>query len=401
MTQPTHVSPPRSLFWRLWWRSISVRRPQAVLAVGSLLVGAAVTSLLLNLYTDVQRKMTQEFRAYGANVVLAPGGGGQESASMMDEALVRPLQEFARNVPGLVAVPVLFGVARLSGIPLASRLPEFQNVVVVGADFAALRRLNAGWQTDVAELASGTCVVGSQLAARLRVEVGNQLKLEPASQDAGRQEPADLSLRISGVLSTGASEDDQVFVPLGDLQGLLGLSGKLSLVELSIPGGTSEVERAVRLLAGDLPGVEVRPIRQIVYSAGKVLSTIRWLTLSLTLLIMVIIAICVMATMTAIVLERRKDIGVMKALGASDRVVMRLFLTEGASLGLLGGAAGFLVGAILARGLAYHLFGVALNLSWWTFSLACCLAMLLGVGASLFPVRIVRGIQPALVLKGE
>src|SRR5271157_265229 len=62
-----------SLFFRLWWRSVSVKRPQAVLAVLSLLVGAAVMSMLLNLYGGVRRKMTQEFRAYGSNVVLAPG----------------------------------------------------------------------------------------------------------------------------------------------------------------------------------------------------------------------------------------------------------------------------------------------------------------------------------------
>jgi putative ABC transport system permease protein len=418
MTQSFPPKSPRSLFWRLWWRSISVRRPQAALAVASLLVGAAVTSLLLNLYRDVQCKMTQEFRAYGANVVLAPTPGARMDAAgqatLMDEAALGPLQDFARRVPGLVAVPVLYGVARLSRIQPDPRLPEFENVVVVGTDFSALRRLNAGWRTEsragrareavgsaAEELAPGTCVVGAHITARLRVGVGDLLKLEPAVLDAARQEPVTPPCRVSGVLSTGASEDDQVFVPLSDLQGLLGLSGKLSLVELSVPGETAEVERVARALAGALPGVEVRPIRQIVYSAGKVLSTIRWLMLSLTLLILVIIAICVMATMTAIVLERRKDIGVMKALGASDRVVMRFFLAEGAGLGLVGGVAGFFLGAFLARGLARHLFEVALTTSWWTFPLVSGLTALLGVAASVFPVRIVRGIQPAVVLKGE
>ena len=150
-----------------------------------------------------------------------------------------------------------------------------------------------------------------------------------------------------------------------------------------------------------LPGVDVRPIRQIVYSEGKVLGTIRWLLLSLTVLILVIIALCVMATMTAIVLERRKDIGVMKALGASDHQVMRLFLAEGAGLGLVGGCAGFFVGSFWAYGLAHHLFGVTLNVIWWTLPLVCGLATLLALGAALFPVRIVRAIQPAAVLKGE
>ena len=159
--------------------------------------------------------------------------------------------------------------------------------------------------------------------------------------------------RIATVLTTGASEDDQVFLPLAALQSFLGMRGKVTLVELSIPGETRDVESAVHRLAGLLPGLEVRPIRQIVYSEGKVLGTIRWLLLSLTILILVIIALCVMATMTAIVLERRKDIGVMKALGAADALLMRLFMTEGAGLGLVGGVLGYgsgrVAGARLGR----------------------------------------------------
>jgi putative ABC transport system permease protein len=192
-----------------------------------------------------------------------------------------------------------------------------------------------------------------------------------------------------------------VFLPLAPLQGLLGTSGKISLVELSVPGETREVERVVHRLAGLLPASEVRPIRQIVYSEGKVLGTIRWLLLSLTALILVIIVLCVMATLTAIVLERRKDIGVMKALGAADALLMRLFIVEGAALGLVGGLAGFGVGALLARDLGRRLFGVALNLSWWTLPLVCVLIMAVAVLAAQAPVRIVRAIQPSVVLKGE
>jgi putative ABC transport system permease protein len=179
------------------------------------------------------------------------------------------------------------------------------------------------------------------------------------------------------------------------------MAGKVTLVELSIPGETRDVERDVHRLAGLLPGLEVRPIRQIVYSEGKVLGTIRWLLLSLTVLILVIIALCVMATMTAIVMERRKDIGVMKALGAADALLMRLFMTEGAGLGLVGGILGYTVGALLARSLAMRLFGVTLSLSMWTLPMVCGLTIALAMLAAQVPVRIMRAIQPTVVLKGE
>jgi len=108
-----------------------------------------------------------------------------------------------------------------------------------------------------------------------------------------------------------------------------------------------------------------------------------------------------MATMTAIVLERRKDIGVMKALGAADALLMRLFMTEGASLGLVGGVLGYGLGVLLARGLAERLFGVSLNLNAWTLPVVCGLTVALAVFAAQVPVRIMRAIQPTVVLKGE
>jgi putative ABC transport system permease protein len=91
----------------------------------------------------------------------------------------------------------------------------------------------------------------------------------------------------------------------------------------------------------------------------------------------------------------------MKALGAADALLMRLFITEGASLGLLGGALGYGVGALVARGLAARLFGVTLSLQGWTFPVVCGLTMALAVLAAQVPVRIVRAIQPTVVLKGE
>ena len=397
------------MFWRLWWRAVSVKRSQAALALGSLVVGAAITSMLLNLYGDVRRKMTEDFRSYGANVVIAPASTGAagdvEGAGVLEESAIQPVARFATQTVGTAFVPILYGVVRVAPHSGDSRLPDFANVVAAGADFGALRRMNPGWhdagETVSADLPPGACAVGAHLAARLHLRPGNSIDLLRVTEADARNALPVSVYRVATVLITGASEDDQVFLPLATLQSLLGVGGKVTLVELSIPGETRDVESAVHRLAGSLPGLEVRPIRQIVYSEGKVLGTIRWLLLSLTVLILVIIALCVMATMTAIVLERRKDIGVMKALGAADALLMRLFMTESAGLGLVGGALGYGVGALLARGLALHLFGVALNLNMWTLPVVCGLTVALAVIAVQAPVRIVRAIRPSVVLKGE
>jgi putative ABC transport system permease protein len=413
------------MFWRLWWRAISVKRSQAALALGSLAVGAAIASMLLNLYGDVQRKMTEDFRSYGANVVVAPAslprGISSENGGALDEMNLQPLNQFARQTPGTMLAPILYGVVRVSSHTTNSRSQDFTNAIAIGADYGALERLNPGWHEQgkplSAGLPPGECAVGANLAARLHVHPGDAIALSRVPSEAaapgltgGQRQPTEVavantsvpaSYRISTILTTGASEDDQLFVPLDALQSLLGLPGKVTLVELSLPGEMHEVEGSVHRLAGLLPQLEIRPIRQIVYSEGKVLGTVRWLLLSLTILILVIIGICVMATMTAIVLERRKDIGVMKALGAADALVMRLFITEGAALGLVGGAVGYAAGAMLARSMAERLFGVALNLQLWTVPVVCGLTVALAVFAAQVPVRIVKAIQPTVVLKGD
>lgn len=373
--------------------------------MSSLFVGAAVTAALLNLHRDVQHKMTQEFRAYGANAVLTPSvtSGSSHDVSVMDEDVISRLAPFRERVNGFTFVPVLNDVVRLKRLSADPRLPEFQNVVAVGTDFAALQGHYPGWRFQglAHHLDASECVVGARVAARLRLGVGDRIELQPSDAPAGSSGESQRQFRIAGVLTTGAAEDDQVFVPLAALQSLSGLNGKISLVQLSVPGEAAEIERTIQELSATLAGVEVRPIRQIVESQGRVLSIIRWLTVSLTALILVIIALCVMATMTTIVLERRKDIAVMKALGATDNLVMRLFMTEGAGLGLAAGIAGFGAGAVLARALAQRLFAVSLSVTWWTLPLVCLLSVALAVVATLFPVNIIRGIQPATALKGD
>ena len=430
------------------------------------MVGAAVMSTLLNLYGGVRRCMTQEFRAYGANVVLAPRlsppteeasqgwvrpklysqvgdgkqargmpelpspvGDGKQARGMpklpspvgegkqgwgmpeysaasntIDQAVMGPVEEFARQRQGVTALPVLYAVVRLKPIQPDPRLPDFVNVVAVGTDLGGMSRMNPGWRESQGTDYSGPqprCMVGARIASRLRVVSGGTIYLEPADLSLEEDARAAATCHLTSVLTTGSSEDEQVFLPLEELQRVMGMPGKISLVQLRLEGERGEIESSICKLSRALPGLDVRPIRQIVYSEGRVLGVIRWFLLSVTALILIIIIMCLMATMTAIALERRKDIGVMKSLGATDLQVMRWFMAEGAALGIMGGAIGCLLGSGSAISLARHLFGVTLNVIWWTSPVVCSLAALLAIGAALILVRTVRAIEPAVVLRGE
>jgi putative ABC transport system permease protein len=409
----------RSLFFRLWLRSLTVKRPQAALGLAAILVGAALAAALLNLHDGVRRKMTQEFRAYGANALVAPPDNttGASQATLEEKDVLTGLMEWRDRTPGAILAPRLHVVLRLRPVRMDERLPEFQNVVAAGTDFMALHALYPGWRLksaipapaaeaqhaaplpeNAAPLPTQECIVGRRVAAEFHLAAGSEISMEPAA--VPDSSASTLRCRISGVLATGAAEDDQVFVPLAALQRTTALEGKLSVVELLIPGEAAEVGRTVEDLGRSFPSVSVRPVRAIVESQGRVLGTIGWLLVALTSLIVVIVALCVMATMTAIVLERKKDVAVMKALGATDRLIMRLFLCEGAGLGLLGGLAGFGVGLLLARELGRSLFGVPLSPTWWTLPLITLGSVLVAVLATVFPVRRARAIQPATTLKG-
>lgn len=395
----------RSVFWRLCLRSLQVKRAQAILGVGSLVAGAAVCAMLMSLYGGVQRKMTESFRAFGPNVLIAPpevASGGSGLPALMPEPDLARLRPLAARYPGLSAIPELYAVAEVSSSEASLRLPGGENALAVGTNLRDLQAMNPEWRFDGSSdfAAPNTCAVGVHLAAALQLRPGDSLHVRSLAPHQPGGAASGHEFRVAAVISSGGSEDDQVFMPLPDLQRLAALPGKASIVELHVPGSASEIETAVHAIAKAFPEAGVRPVRQIVYSQGRVLGSVRRVMLALTALILIVVALCVAATMTAIVLERRKDVAVMKALGASDARVMQLFLTEGAVLGLIGGLVGFCAGALLARGLGLRLFHVALAPSWWMFPAVCAATVILAVIATLFPVRIVREVQPAAALKG-
>lgn len=391
-----------SLFARVWLRSLTVKRSQAFLALAALAAGAAAGSLLLNLNAGVEKKMTQDFRSFGPNVILSArqawGGDGRQPATMP-----APVPEsITAAVPGVGAedsVPLLYAVVRLKPASDDPLLPQFENAVAAGTDFASLLRLNPNWRVGGARrpLAGDECAVGGRVAERFNLAPGSSVKLEAAP---GAQ-PATQTLRVVAVLRTGSQEDGQVFTALAPLQAWTGLAGQVSAVELRLPGSAAQIERGARQLARAFPGARVTPVRQIVEQQGKVLATVSSLLAWLTVLIVVIVSLCVMATMTAIILERRKDVAVMKALGAGESLILRLFLSEGAALGLSGGLVGFALGAWTAREVALRVFQVSVGVTWWTLPLVTLLSALVAAAATLFPVRLAHTVQPAAILKGE
>ena len=401
----------RRLGWRILGRSLSLKRPQVLVTLLSLTIGSAVAAMLLNLYGDAQAKMTREFRAFGANLILSPSGMARESgnpaevqdsldASLMNEDVLEEIRRTGSEARRITAVGILHAVARARNATDRSALGDSgEPVIVVGTDFTLLHQLYPAWRLSPTAAVGGLseAVIGEQVAEQLFLERGDDLELEIGVGGASTQ----IRAKIAAIVSTGGPEDGQVFLPLARLQEALGIDGGISLAELRVDGSTQEIEAVAARIADAFPKLDVRPVREIVYSEGQVLNTVRWLLLTLTMIILAITALCLIATITAIVLERQREIGLMKALGASDRLLMGFFLAEVGVLASAGSLVGFGLGAILSRFLGVQLFGIPLDLHWPALPWVTLTTVGVALVAAWSPVRVVRRIRPAIVLKGE
>jgi putative ABC transport system permease protein len=374
----------RSMFCRIFRQLLRASRGRLTVALIALSSGAAVSSTLLNINLDAEQKLTHEFRTLGANVVVAPPSSGSDAA-LADAAIMDRI--VGPGAPRIVAAAPYLYVAANAGT---------QPVILAGTWFDQVAKMNSWWKVDGSWVTSrddrSHCLVG-QAAAR-------QFGLAPGSQIDLRAGERNVSLTVSGIIAAGGAEDSQIFTSLGVAQNLSGLPGRVSLIQLSVSGTPSEIEAFTSHLAGTLPGLEVRPVRQLAAAEGSILARISGLIFWTITLILVLTTLGVLASMAALAMERSRDVGLMKALGGSVERIMHLFLAEAAALGVVGGTIGFTIGVMLARWIGGRVFGVAISPRLAVFPVTIALAVAVALMGAL-PLRLLGRVRPAEILRGE
>ncbi|MGC2245447.1 MAG: FtsX-like permease family protein, partial [Terriglobales bacterium] len=337
-------SPHTSMFARMLIRATMLRRGRAAAALVAMIVAAAVTTALMNVYVDVQAKLRAEFRNYGANVVVvardavAPDNAGNANGqSLPSDALARIESTLG---PKTLAVPFAYAVARTA---------DGQSVVVVGTDFARARELNHWWNVThwpspqiVAYLVDGA---SSTPAVPVEALVG----IRAAAAVTPSRQPFDLTfhgktihLVPAGLLQTGASEDSRIYLDQSEFQNWTGVGP--TTIEVAVNGTPAEIRQGMKQLTAALPSAEVRPVRQIMEGEANVLNKTRATLYASAALVTLTSALCVLATLMGWVLDRRRDFAIMKALGASARLINTFFAAEAALLGAAGAILGFFAG---------------------------------------------------------
>ena len=374
----------RSMFLRILWKLLGASRGRLAVALVALASGATVCSALLNVNQDVERKLTREFRTLGANVVIAPPAASGDAA-LADAAVTDRID--ALRLPEIAAAtPFLYVAANSGNVP----------VILAGTSFDQSAKMNSWWKvrgkwagSDDAQM---ECMAGSAAARQLELAPGSTVELRSGGHK--------ISLSVSGIVTTGGAEDSQIFTSLGVAQDLAGLPGKLSLVQASVSGSSPEIESVMKSLSAALPGLEVRPIRQIAAAEGVILGRIRGLIFWTIALILVLSVFGVLASMAALAMERGRDVGLMKAIGGPVSRIMHLFLAEAGVLGVVGGTIGFLAGAFLARWIGSRVFGVAVSPRVEVFPVTVALSVVVAL-AGAFPLRLLGRVRPAEILRGE
>jgi len=389
----------RSMFWRVIRRSLFANRGRLLVILLALGAGAAVTAALLNLQVDAKRRITSEFRSFGANVIISPRFGG-DSRDFLRESLFDKIPD-SYSAGAIAKAEFLYGIAmvdieRTDGRGSASKTGR--RAIIAGYAHSGVRPrevlpaalIDAEEQYKI--VSSLRCSVGHQAALSLRLAQNDWVTL--------RAESRSISCGTVLLPASGGPEDNQIFFELTGTQDLLGQPHRISLIQLSVPGSAAQVERFISDLQPTLGDAEGRPIRQFTEGEARLYGKISGVLNATVAVVLALTALCVMAAMTNVAMERRNDVGLMKAIGGSVRRVLRLFLAEAVLLGLVGGLIGAAVGIVLSIGLGKAVFGVAAQPRLIVYPVSVALTVIVAILAA-YPLRRLVQIRPASVFRGE
>ncbi|SFC99626.1 ABC transporter permease [Pragia fontium] len=417
-----------------WARNIRKKS----LAVITIFLAAGLVSALLAVSIDIGDKMAREMKSYGANILIEPAGQatlpslfGEKNNPLagqdfLDEAELPNIKDifWRNNIMGFA--PLLSGEVNVKGrvIPVLGtffeqkvNVPDEENYHTGQKIISTYWQVTGEWPDETGKYHQA--LLGQQLAQQTGWKIGDTIHLKGAK--------ASLDVTISGILASGGDEEQQLVMPLVQVQTLLGLPAKVQAIRVSaltVPENelsrkaradlesldaeeydlwycTAYVSSIAHQLEEAISGSGVRPIWQVAASEGIVIEKIQLLLAVVTLAALLASAMGIASLMTSNIMERSKEIGLMKALGARQWQIMLLFYLEAAISGIIGGLLGCLAGWGLAKGIGFMLFGAPLSFAWIVVPCVLVLSVLIALIGTWFPARRIAYLYPVEVLYGR
>lgn len=426
------------MFFRMLLSAVFRRRSRAVMAVVASLVGAATLSCLAMICIAVPQQMNQEMRAYGANLIVTPLADSENGKSGIDDAMVEHTTEMVSAKGSEKHATYRYENVRVNAAPY----------VMAGVNPAQVRNLNHHWVVDGSWPSSGKVLVGRDVADAMGLKVGGSITIgyrasdnaassgqasqsgtdgtdgtaqsgtggtsdgQTSSGSTGAQQTQNghvssdimdtsgTEFRVAGIVDTGGSEDSIIYALAGDVDKLTGSTRGVDVIEYS--SGASDLTALVNSI-NDMTSMHVKAqqVTKITASDTRVITMLQTLFWIVSLVVLVFTLVGVGTTISSIVSQRRNEIGLRKALGASSHAIGVEFYVESAVYGLLGGLLGTATGYGMARWLCATVFERSIGFNWWLAVVSVVFSALVAVVASIPPVHRATRIDPAVVLREE
>ena len=375
----------QSMFWRLIFRALRLRLQRVFIIFTALTVGASIVTAMAAVYFDINTKMSQELRTFGANFYIGSADGG-----MMNQAELNAILQTAPDGFITAASPYLYGVAR----------SDLEKIVLMGVNFDAIRILAPYWQITGSAINVNfddrNAMIGKTLAERLHVKVGDSLQL---SKNAVEKH----SFNIKGIVEAGDATDNMLIVNVEFAQNWLNKEGVVNNALLNVQNeqGANTVDQFAEKIMQQYPDLTARPIRKVSASEGQILEKIKGLMGLISLVILVLATLCVNTTLIAIVGERSKEFALQKSLGAKKFDIIRQISTEILIIAFCAIIIGLGLGYLLAQVLGITVFKSYIDMRLPVLPITIVLSLLVAFVAVIIPTRRALSINVANVLKGE
>ena len=374
-----------SMFWRLIFRAIRLRLQRVLIIFTALTVGASIVTAMAAVYFDINTKMSQELRTFGANFYIGSADGG-----MINETELNAILQNAPNDLVTASSPYLYGVVR----------SDLEKIVLMGVNFDAMRTLAPYWQITGSAINVNfddrNAMIGKTLAERLHLKVGDSIQLSKNAVEKHR-------FTVKAIVEAGDATDNMLLVNLAFAQNWLEKEGLANNALLNVKNeqGVNQAEQFAEQIMQQHPDLTARPIRKVSASEGLILDKIKGLMGLISLVILVLATLCVNTTLIAIVGERAKEFALQKALGAKKSDIILQISTEILIIAACAIIVGLGLGYLLAQILGLTVFKSYIDMRLPVIPITIALVLLVAFVAVIIPTRRALNINVANALKGE
>lgn len=373
-------------FFNVIFKSLKNGSSRVFVIAISILLGSAVCSAFVNVYLDIDQKVSRELKTYGANMVFAPANMSQNDYINQDEFEAISTKIPAKNLLG--SSGYIFTQANIGPT----------NAILMGVKFSELKvvkpflDLRDGVFINL-DFDDKNVLIGVDLAKQTGFKVGDTIEIRTIGANKGEK------VKIKGIVASGDKEDALLITSLNLAQKIADKANLINYAEAVVLGNFDEINSYAKQIS--TAEISAKPVAKISKTEGLILDKIKLLMAIISLVILLITSMCVNTTLSAILLSRSREIALLRAIGASKKNIVNLFGFETFSVAFLSAFVGAILGFILAQFIGYAVFKSAIDFRILSIFIAMILSLIFAGIAAFYPIKRALKNNMAEILRGE